>query len=123
DGHYPQYDYVAVVKAALEALATKLSTELSGEARVFILRSRQVSTESFSEIFPAASQSMLADSFAGFAIPVEAVARAVVALCSGYMDGLNGATLSIDRGAAFADNVLTAGPWLLKAGEHDRQLA
>lgn len=117
DHHYPLYDYVAIAKAALEAIARRLAVELRGEARVFILRARQISTQSFDEIFPSVSRRILAQAFSAFEIPPDAVGRAVVALCSGYLDGLNGNTLCIDNGTSFYDNVLTAGPMLLEALE------
>lgn len=120
DHHYPGYDYVALAKAALEAITRKLACDLRGEARVFILRARQVSTESFGAVFPLASQEILAQAFATFEISPGAVGNAAAALCSGYLDGLNGTTLCIDKGATFYDNVLSAGPQLLESLAHAR---
>jgi len=120
DHHYPGYDYVALSKAALESITHKLAHDLRGEARVFILRARQVSTESFGAVFPQASQEILAQAFAAFEISPEAVGDAAAALCSGYLDGLNGTTICIDKGATFYDNVLSAGPQLLESLAHAR---
>lgn len=116
DHHYPAYDYVAASKAALEALTKSMAKRLAGRSRVFVLRCRQVGTQGYAEMFPRASQEMLAEAFAPFQIAPDAIGKAVVALCSGMLDGLHGQVLNIDKGAAFMDNILTAGPLLMEAG-------
>ncbi len=117
DHHYPSYDYVATSKAALEALTRAMAKRLAGQSRVFVLRCRQVvGTQGYAEMFPSASQEMLNRAFAPFQIAPDAIGNAVVALCSGMLDGLHGQALNIDRGSAFMDNILTAGPMLMEAG-------
>lgn len=114
DAHYPQYDYVALVKASLEALA-RAENVRKGSGHVFVLRSRQVATESFADMFPNAARALLDEAFADFEIAPESVGRAVLAFASGDLDGLAGQTLSLDRGAFFMDNTLTSAPMLLGA--------
>jgi len=73
-------------------------------------------------MFPDSAKEMLKQAFHGFEIQAETIGDAVVALCSGYLDGLNGSTLNVDGGSSFADNVLTAGPWLLESMSNERNL-
>ena len=65
----------------------------------------------------AAQQQALADKFPEFAVTVEEVADTALALCSGLMDAMGGQVVTLDRGAAFVDNVATLGPRLLAAEE------
>jgi hypothetical protein len=47
-----------------------------------------------------------------FVEPTE-VAGAALALCSGWLDGVNGQTLTVDRGGTFIDNIF----WLYEHRE------
>ena len=115
DHHYPGYDYVASSKAALEASCADIARRTEGTAtRSFVLRTRQVDTASFAAIFPSEAQELVAN-FEHFAISPADAGNAAVALVSGLLDGLHGQVLSVDKGATFMDNVMTAGP-LLQGG-------
>lgn len=100
--HHPRYDYVALAKAALEALVVE-----ERDVAVFILRTRQSTTGGFAEVFGAETLAKL-ERFSRFAVAPEEVADAVLACASGLLDGLAGQPLQIDHGAAWLDNVLTA---------------
>ena len=102
--HHPRYDYVALAKAALEALVRE---EAGGDVAVFILRTRQSTTGGFEEVFGAKALAQL-ERFAQFAVAPEEVADAVLACASGLVDGLSGQPLQVDHGAGWLDNVLTA---------------
>jgi NAD(P)-dependent dehydrogenase (short-subunit alcohol dehydrogenase family) len=109
DTHYPGYDYVAVAKAVLETFVRYMSTHLREEGvKVNALRTRQVVTESYTQIFGEENVG-LAEQFAEFACTPEEVADTTVALCSGMLDAMSGQVISLDRGAAFVDNMMTLG--------------
>jgi NAD(P)-dependent dehydrogenase (short-subunit alcohol dehydrogenase family) len=115
DTHYPAYDYVAVAKAVLETFVRYMNTHLVAHGcRVNALRTRQVMTESYAAMF-GPEQVALAKNFAEFACTVEEVADTTLALCSGMFDALGGQVVTLDRGAAFVDNIATLGPRLLAA--------
>lgn len=112
DSTYPGYDYVAISKAALECLVRYLAVRLAPEGvRVNALRTRQVLTTGYKEVFGAAG-SFLDARFPEFSITAEEVADAVVALCSGLMDAVSGQVVTMDRGARLVDNLITLGPRL-----------
>jgi NAD(P)-dependent dehydrogenase (short-subunit alcohol dehydrogenase family) len=116
DTHYPGYDFVAVSKAVLETFVRYMNTHLHKEGcLVNALRTRQVITESYREMF-GEQQKALADKFPEFQCTVDEVADTTLALCSGLMDAMGGQVLTLDRGAAFVDNVATLGPRLLGRG-------
>ena len=107
DSHYPHYDYVAIAKAVLETFVRYMATHLRNEGvRVNAVRTRQVVTESYREMF-GDDMVALAGRFAEFSLGVDDVADVVVALCSGRLDTLNGQVIQVDRGASFVDNVFT----------------
>lgn len=113
DTHYPAYDYVAVAKAVLETFVRYMSTHLQREGcKVNALRSRQVMTESYAAMF-GPEQVELGKRFAEFACTPEEIADTTLALCSGMFDSMSGQVVTLDRGAAFVDNVATLGPRLL----------
>ncbi len=104
--HHPGYDYVALAKAALEAMATAPS--LSADSHVFVLRTRQAETGGFTDIFGDEILATL-QRYARFAVSPAEVGAAVLACASGYLDGASGQPLQVDHGAGRLDNVLTAG--------------
>jgi NAD(P)-dependent dehydrogenase (short-subunit alcohol dehydrogenase family) len=113
DQHYPGYDYVAVAKAVLETFVRYMATHLrEHEVKINALRTRQVPTESYAQIF-GEQNTALAERFSEFAVTPEEVAAATVALCSGLFDSFSGQVLQLDRGAAFVDNIMTMGARLL----------
>src|SRR6266511_3099786 len=78
DAVYKNYDFVAASKAVMETLCRYMSYQLFDER--FIME-RQF-------------------------IPAEEVANAVLALCSGLLDGVRGQVIMVDRGTTFFDNVM-----------------
>jgi NAD(P)-dependent dehydrogenase (short-subunit alcohol dehydrogenase family) len=113
DSHYPHYDYVAVAKSVLETFVRYMSTHLRDhEVKVNALRTRQVPTESYAQIF-GEQNTAIAERFAEFAVTPEEVAATTLALCSGLFDSFSGQVLQLDRGAAFVDNIMTMGKRLL----------
>lgn len=109
DTHYPGYEYVAVAKSVLETFVRYMSTHLRDEGvKVNALRTRQVITDSYAQIFGEARVG-LSDQFAEFAITAEEVAETTFVLCSGLLDAMSGQVISLDRGAAFVDNMMTLG--------------
>ena len=113
DCHYPHYDYVAVAKAVLETFARYMSTHLREHGvKVNVLRTRQVVTESYEEIFGEQNVA-LAQKFPEFSVTPEEVANTIYALCSGLLDSMSGQVIQLDRGAQFVDNIFTLGPRLL----------
>jgi enoyl-[acyl-carrier-protein] reductase (NADH) len=119
DAHYPHYDYVAVSKAVLETLARYMATHLrAAGTKVNVLRTRQVMTESYEQIFGPENVE-LAREFPEFAVTPEQVADTIFALCSGLLDAMSGQVIQLDRGAQFVDNIFTLGP-RLRAGGSER---
>jgi NAD(P)-dependent dehydrogenase (short-subunit alcohol dehydrogenase family) len=113
DSHYPHYDYVAVAKSVLETFVRYMSTHLrEHEVKVNALRTRQVPTDSYAQIF-GEQNTAIAERFAEFAVTPEEVAATTLALCSGLFDSFSGQVLQLDRGAAFVDNIMTMGKRLL----------
>jgi NAD(P)-dependent dehydrogenase (short-subunit alcohol dehydrogenase family) len=107
DHFYRGYDFVAASKALLEFFARYLGARLLREgSRVNIIRFGTVKTESFDLIFGKDffdfmrgegldEQLMLSPQECG---------NAVLALCSGLMDAVNGQIISVDFGLPFQDN-------------------
>ena len=115
DQHYPHYDYVAVAKSVLETFVRYMSTHLREQnVKVNALRTRQVPTESYAQIF-GAENTEIAARFAEFAVTPEEVAATTLGLCSGLFDSFGGQVLQLDRGASFVDNIMTMGKRLLDA--------
>ena len=108
DSYTRNYDLVAAMKGALEALCRYLAFRLKDDnARVNMVRTRAVETESAKAVVGSDFQ-RLAEKAGGTnqLITVEDVAGAVVSLCSGLLDDMNGQILNVDRGGLFSDNML-----------------
>jgi 3-oxoacyl-[acyl-carrier protein] reductase len=108
DHYYENYDFVAASKAVMETLCRYLNYRLFDEdVRINVVRSRLVRTESLRATFGLefeayAERFNMARQF----ISPEEVANAVLALCSGLMDGVSGQVLMVDRGTTFCDNLM-----------------
>jgi NAD(P)-dependent dehydrogenase (short-subunit alcohol dehydrogenase family) len=108
DHYYKNYDFVAASKAVMETLCRYMNYRLfDDDVRVNVVRSRLVRTESL--------RTTMGDEFEAFAgrfhtphqfIGCEEVGNAILALCSGLMDGVSGQVLVVDRGTTFADNLM-----------------
>ena len=109
DHYYKGYDYVSAAKALLEHFARYLSIHLLADGcRVNIMRFGNVKTPSFNAIFGEdffafARENGVTDEL--FLSPEEC-GKAVVALCSGLMDGINGQIMAVDYGLPFMDNLM-----------------
>ena len=102
------YDLMAASKAVMETLCRYLNYRLYDEdLRLNVVRTRSVRTESFRTAFgsdfDAFARRFTRDEH--FVDPRE-VADAIVALCSGLMDGVRGQVLTVDRGTSFFDNLM-----------------
>ena len=108
DHVYKNYDFVAISKAVSETLCRYLNYRwFSEDIRINVVRSRLVRTDSLRATF--------GDEFEPFAdrfnpqrqfTEIDEVANAIVALCSGLMDGVSGQVLNVDRGTTFFDNLM-----------------
>lgn len=106
--YYQAYEYVAVSKAVMEVLGKYLTKHLSDEdIRINFVRTRNVLTESALSIhgqdYPEFTRR-----FGGEAHIIEAkeVGDAVLAMCSGLLDALNGQVVEVDKGGRFCDNMM-----------------
>lgn len=109
DAHYPHYDYVAISKAVLETFVRYMATHLRDDGVVVnALRTRQVLTDSYTQIFGEGNVA-LAEHFRDFAVTPEQCANVILAMTSGLMDSMSGQVVLLDRGAQFVDNMMTLG--------------
>lgn len=116
DHHYPGYDYVAAAKAALEAVVVELAARTRGtRTRVNVLRTRQIATQGYAEVFPPQARALVEQHFGRFSVSPEAAGSAALAMVSGLLDGLHGQVLVVDQGAEYLDNVMNTGPVLMGA--------
>lgn len=108
DHHAPGYDMIAATKAMLESAVRYLAVRLGPEGcRVNAVRSRGVATRSLDGVFGSELRTWAAQyAPERWWVPAEEVAGAVLALCSGRLDAVAGQVLTIDRGSAFADNLM-----------------
>jgi NAD(P)-dependent dehydrogenase (short-subunit alcohol dehydrogenase family) len=109
DHYYPGYDFVAASKALLEFFSRYLSVHLLAEgSRVNVLRFGTVDTDSFRAIFGeeffrymdrqgVSRETILTPAECG---------KAVLAMCSGLLDAVNGQIISVDYGLPFRDNAM-----------------
>jgi len=121
DHFYPGYDFVAASKALLEFFSRYLSVHLLAEgSRVNVLRFGTVDTDSFRAIFGQEFFSFMARQ----GVPADTVltpaecGKAVLAMCSGLLDAVNGQIISVDYGLPFRDNAM--GRYLAeKSADHE----
>ncbi len=107
DHFYTGYDFVAASKALLEFFGRYLSARLFDEgSRVNIIRFGMVETESFSMIFGQEFFDFLRseDVGEGMILQPQTCGKAVLAVCSGFLDALNGQIITVDNGLPFRDN-------------------
>ena len=106
--YHCNYDFAASAKAVLETLVKYLGYRLFDEGvRVNAIRARWVETESLEATvgkdFPPFVRQW---PHPGQFVTPDEVAGGVVALCSGWLDGMNGTIIGMDHGASFFDNVM-----------------
>ena len=103
------YDFVAASKAVMETLARYMSVRLyDDDVRINVIRSRSIVTRSFESTF--------GKDFFEFAkrycdpekhfLTADEVGEAALALASGFMDGVRGQVLTVDRGTTFFDDFM-----------------
>jgi enoyl-[acyl-carrier-protein] reductase (NADH) len=108
DQYFANYDFVAASKAVMEVMCRYLNYRLFAEdVRVNIVRARAVRTESLRATFGPEFEAFLdRANMTRDLIAPEEVADAVLALCSGLMDGVSGQILMVDRGGTFRDDLM-----------------
>ena len=109
DHYYKGYDFVAASKALLELFARYLSARLFSEgSRVNVIRFGTVKTDSFDlifgeEFFDFIKREGVSDQMI---LSPEECGSAVLALCSGLLDAVNGQIISVDYGLPLKDNTM-----------------
>jgi len=108
DQYFAHYDFVAASKALMEALCRYLNYRLFGQdVRVNVVRARAVPTASLRATFGPEFEAFLdRANMTRDLIQPEEVADAILALCSGLMDGVSGQVLMVDRGGTFRDGLM-----------------
>lgn len=109
DHFYPGYDFVGASKALLEFFSRYLSVPLLAEgSRVNVLRFGTVNTDSFKAIFGEEFFAYMDRNGvpASMILTPEECGKAVLALCSGLLDAVNGQIISVDYGLPFRDNAM-----------------
>lgn len=108
DHFYPGYDFVATSKAVLEQLAKALAMHLAPhDVQVNAVRFGLVDTEATRAFFgdlPSWLQQLGIDG--AMVLSPEACGRAIVALCSGYLDALTGQVITVDGGSGYRNNLI-----------------
>lgn len=100
----PNYDVVAACKAAMESMFRYLGYRLvDAGVRVNVIRTFYVPTEALNSIAGADFVDFMERTMPELIVSPESVADAVLALCSGLMDGVSGQVLMVDAGADFAN--------------------
>ena len=108
DNYFAHYEYVAASKTVMEVLCRYLAHRLRPEGvRLNVVRSRNVLTDAVDEIFGADYVPFMRDN-AGedYFMQPEDIGNAVLALCSGMLDAVNGQVIQIDKGMEFADTLM-----------------
>jgi NAD(P)-dependent dehydrogenase (short-subunit alcohol dehydrogenase family) len=108
DEYFANYDFVAASKAVMEVMCRYLNYRLfSEDIRVNVVRARAVRTESLRATFGPEFEAFLdRANMTRDLIAPEEVASAVLALCSGLMDGISGQVVTVDRGGTFRDDLM-----------------
>ncbi len=107
DDFLTNYDIVAACKGAMEVLCRYLAYRLGDEGvRVNVVRSQFVRTESLWATTGEAFGPFVDARDPSLFVTADEVAIAVLALCSGLMDGVNGQVVMVDSGTTFGDNLM-----------------
>lgn len=105
DSMHVGYDLIAAAKSVLETLCRYLHYRLRTEGTsVNVVRTRFVDTVSLEDTFGAEFRPFVERFEPDVITPCREVADAIVGICSGFMDGLGGQVLTVDRGAGLYDN-------------------
>jgi NAD(P)-dependent dehydrogenase (short-subunit alcohol dehydrogenase family) len=109
DSYNPGYEFVAASKAVLETLVRYASYRLRNEnVNINVVRAAALDTQSTREMFGQE----LFDFFGRMSPPgavkltEEEVAKVILSLCSGLLDGVKGQILTVDHGMLFGDDLM-----------------
>ena len=103
--HY-NYDVVAAAKASLEVFCKYLNHRLRVHGtRVNALRTRFASTDSLHDTMGREFEPFVQRHTRGLFTAAEEIGEAAFGLCSGWMDGVGGQVITVDRGAAISDGL------------------
>jgi len=111
---HPGYDMVGIAKAALETLCRYLAMHLRSEGVcVNAVRTGPLDTASAQATFGDVVRDSPIVREQGLILDPRSVARACVALCSGFMDSVTGQVLTVDEGTSLFSPVvyLTGRGW------------
>jgi NAD(P)-dependent dehydrogenase (short-subunit alcohol dehydrogenase family) len=98
------YDIAAACKAALESLCRYLAHRLHAEgSSVNVVRTRFVESDSLRATFGEDFVPFVQRHAPGLFTEPALIADAVIGLCSGLLDAMNGQILDVDGGAAIFD--------------------
>jgi NAD(P)-dependent dehydrogenase (short-subunit alcohol dehydrogenase family) len=98
------YDIAAACKSALETLCRYLAHRLHSEgSSVNVVRTRFVESDSLNSTFGDEFAPFVKQRAPGLFTEPAVIADAVVGLCSGLLDAMNGQILDVDGGAAIFD--------------------
>ncbi|GAB1646573.1 SDR family oxidoreductase [Krasilnikovia sp. MM14-A1259] len=108
DEYHSNYDFAASAKAVLETLVRYLAHRLRDEGcLVNGVRPRWVETESLTAtVGPEFVETARRFHTPGLLQRTDEVANVILALCSGYLDGMRGQVLTVDHGTRFYDNIM-----------------
>lgn len=107
DTYTRNYDLVATAKATLETLCRYLAFRLRHEdCRINCIRTRAIRTESMEAVVGKDLDAIVERTESdAYMVSPEQIGETAVALCSGYLDQMNGQVLTVDRGGLFCDNL------------------
>ncbi len=108
DNYFVNYEFVAASKAVMETFCRYMAKHLGPEGvNVNVVRSRNVLTDAVYEIFGDDYKTFVGK-YAGeeYFMHPEEVGDAILAVCSGMMDAMNGQVIMVDKGIAFADTLM-----------------
>lgn len=108
DQYFANYDFVAASKAVMEVMCRYLNYRLFDEdVRLNVVRAWAVRTESLRTTFGREFEDFLdRANMTRDLIEPEEVADAILALCSGLLDGVSGQVLMVDRGGTFRGDLM-----------------
>lgn len=109
DSFNPGYEFVAASKAVLETLVRYSSYRLRNEnVNINVVRAAALDTQSTREMFGDELFNFLGRlAPPGFKwLREEDVAKVILSLCSGLLDGVKGQVLTVDQGMLFSDDVM-----------------
>jgi len=109
DSYNPGYEFVAASKAVLETLVRYASYRLrKDDVNINVVRAAALDTQSTREMF---GDELF--NFLGRLAPPgsswlkeEEVAKVILSLCSGLLDGVKGQVITVDQGMLFSDDLM-----------------